>query len=84
LLGSVGLIALPVLLAVGAVGAVGAGLGIGGGGEDAKMDELIAEIKGLREDMTSGKIGVNMDGKKVTAGVSRVVSSTSTNAYHKK
>ena len=84
LLGTVGLIALPVLLAVGAVGAVGLGLGAGGGGEDAKMDELIAEIKGLREDMTSGKIGVNMDGKKVTAGVSRVVSSTSTNAYHKK
>lgn len=84
LLGSVGLIALPVLLAVGAVGAVGAGLGIGGGGEDAKMDELIAEIKGLREDMASGKIGVNMDGKKVTAGVSRVVATSSTNAYHKK
>ena len=34
--------------------------------------------------MVSGKIGVNMDGKKVTAGVSKVVASTSSNAYHKK
>ena len=48
------------------------------------MDELIAEIKGLREDMATGKIGVNMDGKKVTAGVSRVVATSSTNSYHKK
>jgi hypothetical protein len=80
-----GMLALPALAAMSFFGGLGAGLGGAlGGNEDAKMDELIAEIKGLREDMTSGKIGVNMDGKKVTAGVSRVVSSTSTNAYHKK
>ena len=81
-----GMMALPALAAMSFFGGLGAGLGgaIGGGGEDAKMDELIAEIKGLREDMASGKIGVNMDGKKVTAGVSRVVATSSTNAYHKK
>jgi hypothetical protein len=81
-----GMMALPALAALSFFGGMGAAVGdaIGGGGEDAKMDELIAEIKGLREDMASGKIGVNMDGKKVTAGVSRVVSGTSTNAYHKK
>ena len=81
-----GMLALPALAAMSFFGGLGAGLGgaIGGGGEDAKMDELIAEIKGLREDMVSGKIGVNMDGKKVTAGVSKVVASTSSNAYHKK
>jgi hypothetical protein len=85
MLSTIGLAALPVLLAVGAVGALGVGLGVGGGGgEDSKMDELIAEIKGLREDMATGKIGVNMDGKKVTAGVSRVVATSSTNSYHKK
>jgi len=81
-----GMMALPALAALSFFGGMGAAVGgaIAGGGEDAKMDELIAEIKGLREDMASGKIGVNMDGKKVTAGVSRVVSGTSTNAYHKK
>jgi hypothetical protein len=46
-----------------------------------KFDELIAEIKGLRADLTGGKVGVNMDGKKVTAGVSRVVTQTTGNAY---
>ena len=80
-----GMLALPALAALSFFGGMGAAVGGAvGGGEDAKMDELIAEIKGLREDMASGKIGVNMDGKKVTAGVSRVVSNTSTNAYHKK
>jgi hypothetical protein len=46
-----------------------------------KFDELISEIKGLRADLTGGKVGVNMDGKKVTAGVSRVVTQTTGNAY---
>jgi hypothetical protein len=80
-----GMLALPALAAMSFFGGMGAAVGGAlGGNEDAKMDELIAEIKGLREDMASGKIGVNMDGKKVTAGVSKVVSNTSTNAYHKK
>lgn len=46
-----------------------------------KFDELISEIKGLRADLIGGKVGVNMDGKKVTAGVSRVVTQTTGNAY---
>jgi hypothetical protein len=49
--------------------------------DSLKFDELITEIKGLRADLTGGKVGVNMDGKKVTAGVSRVVTQTTGNAY---
>ena len=52
--------------------------GIMGGGGDA---ELIAEIRGLRADLASGKIAVNMDGKKVTSSVSKVVDRSSTNSY---
>jgi hypothetical protein len=47
----------------------------------AKFDELISEIKALRGDLSSGKIGINMDGKKVTNGISKVVTNTSSNAY---
>lgn len=52
--------------------------GLVGGGSDA---ELIAEIRGLRADLASGKIAVNMDGKKVTSSVSKVVDRSSTNSY---
>jgi hypothetical protein len=45
------------------------------------INELISEIKALRADLLSGKIGVNMDGKKVTNGISKVVSNTSSNSY---
>jgi hypothetical protein len=88
LLSTLGLGAIPVLLAVGAVGAIGASLfgggdgdEAGGGGGDSKMDELITEIRGLRSDLNSGKIGVNMDGRKVTAAVNRVVDKVGTNSY---
>jgi hypothetical protein len=47
------------------------------------MDELIAEIKGLRADLASGKIGVNMDGQKVTSKITSVVDKSSTNSYAK-
>lgn len=52
--------------------------GLVGGGSDA---ELIAEIRGLRADLASGKIAINMDGKKVTSGISKVVDRSSTNSY---
>jgi hypothetical protein len=86
--GAAGVIALPGLLAVAAVGAIATGvgslLGVGGeeaGGEGAKMDELITEIKALREDLNAGKIAVYMDGSKVTSGITKVVSKVSSNSY---
>ena len=82
------LLAIPGMIAVGAFIAVGGGSVLGGGEEGGasgggSMDELIAEIKGLRADLASGKIGVNMDGQKVTARISSVVDKSSTNAYAK-
>jgi phage tail tape-measure protein len=90
LLSTLGLAAIPVLLAVGAVGAVGASL-FGGGGEEGaeggasgdRTGELIDEIKGLRADLIAGKIAVNIDGQKVTANVGKVVSRVSANSYAK-
>lgn len=90
LLSTMGLAAIPVLLAVGAVGAVGASI-FGGGEEGAegaegggdRTGELIDEIKGLRADLIAGKIAVNIDGQKVTSNVGKVVSRISSNSYAK-
>ena len=88
-----GLLAIPAMLAVGTFLEIGGGSvietlnggGEGGGKEaedkNAKMDELINEIKALRSDLNSGKIAVHMDGKKVTSSVSKVVSTVSSNSY---
>ena len=89
-----GLLAIPAMLAVGTFLKIGGGslldsegqsasTGDGKGGKDEKnkMDELISEIKALRTDLNSGKIAVHMDGKKVTSGVSKVVSTVSSNSY---
>jgi hypothetical protein len=88
-LGTAGLIALPGIAALASIKEITVGLasilGIGGGAEgeskDAKMDELISEIKGLRDDLKAGKIAVHMDGVKVTSSVSRVVDKLSGNSY---
>lgn len=79
-----GIAALPALLALGVL-AGGANALMGGGkdGENAKMDELINEIKGLRADMIAGKIGVNMDGVKVTSRIAGVVDKIGSNSYAK-
>ena len=82
------LMAIPGMIAVGMFLAVGGGDILGGGeggaaGSGAGMDELIAEIKGLRADLASGKIGVNMDGQKVTSKITSVVDKGSTNSYAK-
>jgi hypothetical protein len=82
------LMAIPGMIAVGMFLAVGGGDILGGGeggaaGGNAGMDELIAEIKGLRADLASGKIGVNMDGQKVTSKITSVVDKSSTNSYAK-
>lgn len=45
------------------------------------MSELIQEIRGLRKDLNDGKVAVYMDGRKVTASVSRVVDRMGTNMY---
>jgi len=88
-LGTAGLIALPGIAALASIKEITVGLasilGIGGGADgeskDAKMDELISEIKGLRDDLKAGKIAVHMDGVKVTSSVSRVVDKLSGNSY---
>ncbi len=80
------IMAIPGMIAVGAFVALGGGDLLGGGGEAGGsdgMDELIAEIKGLRADLSSGKIGVNMDGQKVTSKITSVVDKGSRNSYAK-
>ena len=47
------------------------------------MDELIAEVRGMRDDLSAGKIAVYLDGVKVTAGVARTVEKQGTNNYGK-
>jgi hypothetical protein len=81
------IMAIPGMIAVGAFVALGGGDLLGGGGAEGGgkdgMDELIAEIKGLRADLASGKIGVNMDGQKVTSKIASVVDKGSKNSYAK-
>ena len=83
-LGVAGVLAGPGLLALSAVGTVSQGLNslLGGGEEGGGGDsDLINEIRGLREDLNTGKVAVYLDGQKVTAGVSRVVSKVGSNSY---
>jgi hypothetical protein len=64
-----GTLALPVLAAVGlAAGAASAIFGGENGGGN-NNSELLAEIRGLRDDLNSGKVAVNMDGKKVNTAL---------------
>lgn len=62
-----GALALPVLAAVGVAAGVASAVFGGGGGND--NSDLLSEIKGLRADLNSGKIAVNMDGKKVNTAL---------------
>ena len=86
-LGIAGITALPGLMAVAAVGTIAMGVGslLGFGGEEAGTaggdSDLLNEIRGLREDLNNGKVAVYLDGQKVTAGVSRVVSRVGSNSY---
>lgn len=48
-----------------------------GGEKETKDNELINEIKGLRADLSSGKIAVHMDGYKLTAAVAASNAKTS-------
>jgi len=76
--GVAGLLALPVLIGLNKIGLVGEG---GGGAKQDKTDELIGEIKALRADMQSGKIGVYLDGHKVSAAIGKTVEKSGTNNY---
>ena len=80
------MLALPALMALGLV-AGGAAMLFGGGEGGDKGDrtgELIDEIKGLRADLSSGKISVHMDGQKVTSRISSIVDKGSSNSYGKR
>jgi hypothetical protein len=81
------IMAIPGMIAVGAFIALGGGELLGGGegegGGGSNMDALISEIKGLRADLASGKIAVNMDGASVTSRVSSHVDRSNKNSYAK-
>ena len=86
---------LPVLAVVGAVSSLfgGGGGEEGGAGEEsstlstlestvkATSEALLMEIKGLREDLNSGKISVNMDGDRVTSKIVTNINRSATNGY---
>ena len=57
------------------------GLMGGGSGASVDMAPLIAEIQGLRADLAAGKISINMDGKKVTSGITKIAGQSSANSY---
>jgi hypothetical protein len=42
-------------------------------------DALLMEIKGLREDLVSGKIGISMDGESVTSKVTKFINRSTQN-----
>ena len=86
--GAAGLLATPGLMALATVGTIATGVGsLIGINEESNtsqndtMNMLLEEIKGLRNDLNSGKVAVYMDGAKVTASVSKVVSKVATNQY---
>lgn len=78
------------------VAAPGAAAALAGGGGDgssntinvdfsmlsAPLNMMINEIKGLRADMASGKIGVYMDTAKVTSNIGRQVDSSTRNNFN--
>ena len=66
------------------VAAPGAASAIGGSGLaalSAPLNAMISEIKALRADLAAGKIAVNMDGARVTAGIGKVVDGSSRNNF---
>jgi hypothetical protein len=86
--GAAGILAAPGLMALSTVGTIATGLGslLGIGGDDGvgsgdSMKILVDEIRGLREDLKSGKIGVYMDGTAVASKISKVVDRIGVNSY---
>ena len=64
MLGTMGMVALPVLLALGALGAVAGGL-FGGGEGGSSNDEMIAILKSI-DSKVGGTPAINMDSKRIT------------------
>jgi hypothetical protein len=66
MLGTMGMVALPVLLALGALGAVAGGLfGGGEGGGGSSNDEMISILKSI-DSKVGGTPAINMDSKRIT------------------
>ena len=83
--GSAGIFAMPAMAAVGMFTATMSALGMsgGGGGEAGGDSELISEIKGLRSDIQSQPILINVDGRVVSqiTKVQNRKNSTRTSGY---
>lgn len=62
------------------VAAPGASRALAGGGNSG-MGAVVGAIMGLRGDMASGKIAINMDGSRVTAGVASSARQSTRNNY---
>lgn len=70
MLGTMGILALPILAALGGGGLMKVlGGGEGGSKKEDSSQKLLDEIVGLRQDMTDGKIAVYLDGKKMNTGL---------------
>lgn len=85
-LGVAGLVAAPGLMALSVVGSISDGIDSLFGSGDTESESggdsaLLDEIKALRQDLINGKVGVYMDGTKVTSVVSAVVSKVGSNSY---
>jgi hypothetical protein len=84
--GAAGLLSLPGIMAVAGVGVIASGvgslLGIGGdSAESGKDSAMVNEIKGLRDDLIAGKIGVYVDGEKLTSKISNITERATSNSY---
>jgi hypothetical protein len=81
--GSAGIFAMPAMAAVGMFTATMSALGMSGGGESSGDSELISEIKGLRSDIQSQPILINVDGRVVSqiTKVQNRKNSTRTSGY---
>jgi hypothetical protein len=63
------------------VAAPGASKALSGGGNGGSANSVVSAIMGLRSDMASGKIAINMDGSRVTAGVANNARQSTRNNY---
>jgi len=78
-----GILAMPAMAAVGMFTATMSALGMSGGGESSGDSALISEIKGLRSDIQSQPILINVDGRVVSqiTKVQNRKNSTRTSGY---